>query len=110
VVGGNIGTGDRDVLQYFNSQNAGVGKDVTTKEVIEQLKDVPIDLFFDEKAVIFSDTRHSTAREKRWILYSRSIYHNVLMVAFTVRVGKIRIISARKASRRERETYEENKS
>jgi hypothetical protein len=65
--------------------------------------------FFDGEAVIFSDTRHSTTKEKRWIFYGKSIYHNVLMVAFTVRAGKIRIISARKASRKERETYEERK-
>jgi uncharacterized DUF497 family protein len=66
--------------------------------------------FFDKEAAIFSDARHSTAKEKRWILYGKSIYHNVLMVAFTVRAGKIRIISARKAARKERETYEESKS
>jgi uncharacterized DUF497 family protein len=66
--------------------------------------------FFDDGATIFSDARHSTAKEKRWILYGKSIYHNVLMVAFTIRAGKIRIISARKSSRKERETYEESKS
>ena len=64
--------------------------------------------FFDENAIIFSDMLHSTIQEERWILYGKSMYHKILMVAFTIREDRIRIISARKASRKERKIYEEN--
>jgi hypothetical protein len=64
--------------------------------------------FFDESAIIFSDMLHSTIKEERWILYGKSMYHKILIVAFTIREDRIRIISARKASRKERKIYEEN--
>jgi uncharacterized DUF497 family protein len=64
--------------------------------------------FFDESATVFADRYHSTKKEARWILFGKSIYHNILMVAFTIRDQKIRIISARRASRKERQIYEEN--
>jgi len=62
--------------------------------------------FFDVRLVIFKDIRHSTKQEQRWIAYGKSNYHNVLMIAFTIRNNKVRIISARRASRKERETHE----
>lgn len=64
--------------------------------------------FFDKGATVFADRLHSSKKEERWILYGKSIYHNILMVAFTIRNQKIRIISARRASRKERQIYEEN--
>ncbi len=62
--------------------------------------------FYDGKLKIFDDLKHSTAKEKRWICYGKSAYHNILMVAFTIRRNKIRIISARKTSQKERNIYE----
>lgn len=63
--------------------------------------------FYDPKLVIFNDHKHSMPGEPRWIAYGKSAYHNTLMMAFTVRQDRIRIISARKASRKERKIYEE---
>lgn len=63
--------------------------------------------FYDEKVPIFEDLEHSSAKEARYILYGRSGEGRVLMVGFTVRRGKIRIITARPASREERRIYEE---
>lgn len=65
-------------------------------------------VFFDGKLKVFSDIRHSTAAEKRWICFGMSGYQNILMIAFTRRKGRVRIISARKASRKERMLYEES--
>lgn len=62
--------------------------------------------FFDSRLVIYVDNSHSTKQEQRWIAYGKSSYHNILMIAFTIRNNKVRIISARKASRKEREIYE----
>ena len=63
--------------------------------------------FFDRKLKIFDDIKHTTDKEQRWICYGKSGYRNILMIAFTKRNNKIRIISARKASRKERKIYEE---
>jgi uncharacterized protein len=67
-------------------------------------------IFFDRDLRIFDDIKHSTAREKRWICYGKSGYHNVLMIAFTIRNKKVRIISARRASRKECRIYEEKRN
>jgi len=41
-------------------------------------------------------------------LYGHSQQNRLLLVAFTERFGRIRIISARLATRKEREDYEQN--
>lgn len=63
--------------------------------------------FFDPAHVIYRDVAHSTAREARYILYAKSMEGRILMVGFTMRRHKVRIITARPASRKEREVYEE---
>lgn len=65
--------------------------------------------FYDKKLIIFNDIKHSTKKERRWICYGKSSYHNMLMIAFTIRKNKIRIITARKVSKKEREIYENQK-
>ena len=44
----------------------------------------------------------------REIIIGHSRQHQLLLVSFTERFQKIRIISARQATRREREDYERN--
>ena len=63
--------------------------------------------FYDGVLKIFEDLRHSTARESRYIMYAKSMEGRVLMTGFTVRRGRIRIITARPASHKERSVYEE---
>ncbi len=65
--------------------------------------------FADEQHVIFDDLKHSTETEKRYIMYARSMESRILMLGFTVRKKKIRIITARPASRKERSIYEKEK-
>jgi hypothetical protein len=62
--------------------------------------------FFDGAHKIFADVKHSTEGEKRYVLYGRSIENRVLMIGFTLRSGLVRIITARPASKKEREVYE----
>lgn len=66
--------------------------------------------FYDERHKIYEDMKHSTERERRYILYGKSIESRILMVGFTIRRKKIRIITARVASRKERGVYEEKRS
>ncbi|MGF1571068.1 MAG: BrnT family toxin [Nodosilinea sp.] len=64
-------------------------------------------VFANSLAVIFEDPAHS-ADEQREIIIGHSQRNRLLLIAFTERPGKIRIISARLATRPERENYERN--
>ena len=64
-------------------------------------------VFSNPLAVIFNDEFNSTT-ERREIIIGHSAQNRVLLVAFTERRQRIRIISARTATRKEREDYERN--
>jgi uncharacterized protein len=64
--------------------------------------------FRDPLARIHSDPDHSES-ERREILIGHSVHARLLLVAFADRQGKIRLISARKVTRRERRDYEESR-
>ena len=69
-----------------------------------------ITAFDDPYALVAPDTRHSTAtEERRWLIGEADT--GVLVVIFTVREeGDVyRIISARPASRKERQGHEQSK-
>jgi len=65
-------------------------------------------VFQDPLAFIFDDEGHS-AEEHREIIIGHSNHHRVLVVSFTEREDVIRIVSARRADREEREDYEKAK-
>jgi uncharacterized protein len=65
-------------------------------------------LFDNPLAVIFDDPQHSID-EIREIIIGHSNQNQLLVVVFTESSGVIRIISARLATRRERESYEQNR-
>jgi uncharacterized protein len=65
-------------------------------------------VFDDVRATIFSDADHSNG-EEREIIVGYSMLDRILLVSFTERsMEHVRIISARKATRREQKDYEEN--
>ncbi|MBI5092412.1 MAG: BrnT family toxin [Candidatus Hydrogenedentes bacterium] len=69
---------------------------------------------FDEAATVFGDTlalnmpdsRHSL-NERRYILLGYSAMRHYVVVAYTERGFRTRLISARRATRQERRQYEE---
>jgi uncharacterized DUF497 family protein len=66
-------------------------------------------VFADPLARIFADEDHSES-ERREIIIGNSIFRRLLLVNFVERVvDVIRIISARQATRKERQDYEENR-
>ena len=72
---------------------------------------------FDEAATVFTDpfsiTIHDpdhSADEQRYIDIGSSAAGRVLVVVYTERGSKIRIVSCRKATLTERKLYEENNS
>lgn len=73
------------------------------------------DVSFDEASTAFSDTLSLTmydplhsGEEDRMILIGNSHKNRLLVIIHTERKDKIRIISARKATKNERKQYEEN--
>ena len=65
-----------------------------------------VTVFGDELAMMIHDPDHSRD-EDRYILMGESDRQRVLVVSFTDRGDRIRIISVRVANRRERKKYEE---
>lgn len=61
----------------------------------------------DELAVTISDP--DSLDERRFVSLGRDAHGRTLVTVFTIRGSVIRIISSRKASRRERERYENAK-
>jgi uncharacterized DUF497 family protein len=66
-----------------------------------------VTVFFDPAALIFGDPDHS-GDERREIIIGYSRRPRLLVVGFTERAGRVRIITARRASRAEIRRHEEN--
>ena len=64
-------------------------------------------VFAEPLARIFPDQEHSVD-ELREIIIGHSAGHQLILVNFTSIDDRVRIFSARKATRRERKDYEEN--
>lgn len=63
------------------------------------------EVFLDEKLLVVPAMKH-TEKEARFIAIGETVGGKALFVVFTMRGQKIRIISARKAHRKERTFYE----
>ncbi|MDE0299119.1 MAG: BrnT family toxin [Candidatus Poribacteria bacterium] len=69
---------------------------------------------FDEAKTVFNDALYidfydpdHSSNEDRYLIIGESKQHRLLIVSYTERNQKRRLISAREATRREREDYEE---
>jgi len=72
------------------------------------------DVSFLEATEVFADSLSSTAadpdhslKEERFVIFGKTLRDRYLVVAFTERGGRLRIISARQMTRRERQAYEQ---
>jgi hypothetical protein len=63
-------------------------------------------VFGDPLAILMPDPDHSIA-EQRYVLLGTSSRHRLLVVAHAERPPRTRLISARRATAKERRTYEE---
>jgi uncharacterized DUF497 family protein len=66
-----------------------------------------ITVFADPLARIFDDVDHS-GDERREVIVGHSAQQDLLLVSFTATDDRVRVLSARKTTRRERKDYEEN--
>ncbi len=81
-------------------------KDAANRKKHDVSFDEAKSVFTDEFGRLIADPDHSTD-EDRFILLGTSIHSRLLVVCHCVRDGEtIRIISARKAGKREQKTYE----
>ena len=83
-----------------NREKNWVKHRISTKE--------PEDIFFDKRSFTTKDVKHSTV-EDRFQVLGKTVKGKYLTVYFTVRSNKIRVISARPMSRKERKQYEQTK-
>ena len=67
------------------------------------------EVFSNPPVKIFDDKKHSRT-EMRYVAYGITNKNRKLTVVFTVRRGKIRVISARDQNRKERRVYEQEKT
>ena len=67
------------------------------------------EVFFYRGSFVFLDETHTTETDKRYVLLGETASQKRLFVVFTLRGNKVRIISARPMSRKERTWYEEEK-
>ena len=70
---------------------------VTDKEAEE--------IFGNKPLKIFKDIKHSE-KEQRFVAYGKTDSNRSLVIVFTLRKEKIRVISARNQSKKERREYE----
>jgi hypothetical protein len=64
-------------------------------------------VFLDDWEYIYPDPEHSV-KEERFLIAETSSKRRLLIVSFTERSGRIRLISARKVTRAERTRYEKD--
>jgi hypothetical protein len=62
-------------------------------------------VFFNRPLVVAADERHSI-QERRFYALGRTDQHRLLFVVFAVRRDRVRVISARTMSQKERRIYE----
>lgn len=68
--------------------------------------DEATEVFGDELSSAVPDPDHSVV-EERFVIFGQTLEERYLVVAFTERDGRIRLISARPMTRRERAAYEQ---
>jgi len=64
------------------------------------------EVFFNKPLIIGDDSKHS-AHERRHFVLGRSNAGRMLYLVITIRKDKVRVISARDQSRKERQVYEQ---
>lgn len=79
------------------------------KNLKHEVKNKEAEEVFENKPSIFKDEKHSIT-EKRYGLFGQTDHRRLLSIVFTIRKDKIRIITARDMSKRERRAYDKIKN
>ena len=89
-------------LSSFNWDKGNLNKNWTKHKITNEEAE---QIFFNEPLKVFEDSQHSKT-EKRLVAYGSTDEKKLLTVIFTLREGKIRVISARNQGKKERKIYE----
>ncbi len=87
----------------FEWDQGNIGKNKKKHKAEDQESE---EVFFDENKVTFSDVLHSAENEERFRIIGKTKKGRLLLIVFTKRDNKIRIISARDVNRKEVPLYE----
>lgn len=68
------------------------------------------EIFFNEPIVLLPDKKHSTSEEARFHALGKTNKGRKLLIVFTIKEDKIRIISARDMDNKERLRYAQTKA
>ena len=91
-------------IEGFDWDWANVEENIIKHGVLRQEVE---EVFQDIDKCFYDDLKHSTQAETRFAVTGKSHSSRLLTIFFTVRRNKIRAISARDSSRKERQLYEE---
>ena len=91
---------------YFEWDKGNINKNLKRHEVTNQGAE---EVFSNDPKFIFEDTKHSV-KEKRFGLFGQTNEGRKLSIIFTKRKDKVRIVTARDMSRKERKAYEKIKT
>ena len=86
----------------FDWDEANMKKNWVSHQVTPQEAE---QIFFNKPLVVADDPRHSQ-KERRYFVLGQTDADRAVFVAFTVRGDRIRVISARDMSRKERKVYQ----
>jgi uncharacterized DUF497 family protein len=86
----------------FDWDKANIAHIATHNVVHKEAEEV----FYDSKGKRYDDEKHSSDSEIRYVLFGQTRKKRKLVIAFTIRDSKIRVISARPMNRREVPIYE----
>lgn len=89
-------------FEGFDWDRGNVEKNWLSHQVTPQKAE---QVFFNLPLVVADDVKHSRS-EKRYLVLGQTDEDRPLFIAFTLRKGRIRVISARDMNRKEREVYE----
>ncbi|MBU1085181.1 BrnT family toxin [Patescibacteria group bacterium] len=93
-------------LKGFDWNKGNVDKNLIKHEVsVKECEEA----FFNEPIVFFKDEKHSK-KEKRYGIFGRTNSNRKLTIIFTIRNKKIRVISARGQSKKERRKYDKKEN
>jgi len=89
-------------IKYFEWDRGNIDKSYQKHGISPKQSE---EIFLDKELKILKDIGHSQ-KEARYIALGKTFEKKILFVVFVIRKNKIRIISARKANKKERRKYE----
>ncbi|OGK19386.1 hypothetical protein A3D80_00645 [Candidatus Roizmanbacteria bacterium RIFCSPHIGHO2_02_FULL_40_13b] len=87
---------------FFEWDDGNINKSLDKHKIYHKEAE---EAFFNKPIKIYKDIKHSQI-EKRYYLLGITNHRKYLYITFTLRNSRIRVVSARKQSKKEKELYE----